>query len=168
MVGHDGKSAVPLPADVLTAKQIEEYVAAVVATSGKGLDLAARAIGMTGTAMKLLRNRDPGLQARVEAAVEEGAALYRDRLRATAKAMATGENPSERILVVELGAHVPDYEYLRRDRMRFSGRVEHSIVFDPGALELLTDVQKAALEDALVAMGGEIVDGEARELGPGD
>lgn len=150
----------------MTVEQIDEYVLAVA--SGAGLDLAARAVDMTGTRMRRLVRRDPVLLERVTAAVGEAKLLYADRLRASARQLATRADPVPRILEVELATHVEGYEHLRRDRMRVDGRFEHAIVLDPASLDLLTDAQKAALEEALVAMGGEIVDGTARELGPGE
>lgn len=165
-VGFDGHSPVPLPEDVLSGEEIEEYLSAVA--SGAGLDLAARSVGMTGTRMRRLARRDPVFQERVDAASAEATLLYADRLRASARQLATRPEPVPRILEVELATHVPGYEHLRRDRMKIDGRVEHSIVFDPSTLDLLTDAQKAALEDALIAMGGEVIDGEVRELGPGE
>jgi len=117
-VGRDGKSPVPLPEDVLTEAQVEEYLAAV--NAGAGMDLAARLVVVAGvplssTRMRRLLKRDPGLWARVEDAVANAALIHRDRLRAMAR---TRAETSDRLLEVELGTHVEEYAHLRRDRMK--------------------------------------------------
>lgn len=157
-VGHDGKTPVPLVEDVFSEEQIEEYLAAVA--QGVGPDLAARALGVTGTRMRALARRDPGFAARLGDAKAEGYALYQDRLRGTARTRATGEPGSDRILEVELATHVPGYEHLRRDRVKVDARLEHAIVLDPGALDAMPVEKLTQLRELLVDLGGEIIDGE--------
>ncbi len=168
-IGHDGHSPVPMPDEVFTAEQLDDYLESI--RRGVGADLSARAIGTTGTVMRRLRKRDPSFAARYEDAYDEGREHYRERLRAQARLRAlNADNPSDRILEVELATHVPGYEHLRRDRMKVDGRIEHgvTIALDPAALDALPLDKLLALRALLEEAGGGIIDGEARELTEGD
>lgn len=163
VLGCDGKTPVPLPAEVLSAEQIGTYFEAV--RKGTGLDVAARQIGMTGTRMRRLAKRDPEFQARLDEALVDARAEYRDELRAEARVRT---KVSDRILEVELGTHVPEYDHLRRDKVKIDARVEHAIVIPPEALDALDTEKLVLLRDLLAELGGDIIDGDARELGPGE
>lgn len=167
-VGRDGKSPVPLPEDVLAPEQIEAYLEAVAA--GEGLDLAARLVvvdgrPMTSTQMRRLLKRDPELWARVEEAVTNAQLVYRDWLRALARARA---ETSDRIMEVELGTHVPEYDHLRRDRVKIDHRIEHAIVIPPEKLDAAPKDLLDRLRDLVAELDGEIIDGDVRELNPGE
>lgn len=153
---------------MLTDAQIEGYLEAVAA--GAGLDLAARAVvvderPLTGTQIRRLLKRDQELWARVEETIEAAKLAYRDTLRAEAR---TRARSSDRLLEVELGTHVPEYDHLRRDRVKVDARIEHAIVIDPGRLDALPTEKLIALRDILAELGGDVIDGEGRELGPGE
>lgn len=164
MVGHDGKSPVPMADEVLTAEQREAYLASV--RSGAGLALSAAALGdpdLTATKLRALRRRDPVFRAEVEEARAEAHEVYLDRLRATARLRATGAEVSDRMLEVELATHDPAYQHLRRNRMTVDGSVRHVIGFDPEALDRLSEEQILALREIVVAMDGDVVDAEIIE-----
>lgn len=159
----------PFARDDLSRDRLDEFFRLL--RLGMELEVAARAdeVGSTGTQMGLYRKREPAFDAQVDEALEAGKTYYRDRLRATARTRATAlEGGSDRILEVELATHVPGYEHLRRDRVKVDGRIahEHAIVLDPGMLELLPTEKLLALRDILAEL--DTVDGEARELGPGE
>jgi hypothetical protein len=155
--------------EVFTDEQLDEYLESI--RRGVGADLAARAIGTTGTMMRRLRKRDPVFASRYQEAYDEGREHYRERLRAQARLRAlNADNPSDRILEVELATHVPGYEHLRRDRMKVDGRIEHGVILtlDPAALDALPLDKLVALRELLEEAGGGIIDGEARELTEGE
>lgn len=168
-VGPDGKTPVALPREVFTDDEIESYLGAV--ERGVGLDRAARGlvdergVPRTSTFVKRVLRRDEGLWERFEEALATGRIAYREKLRGLAEDRA---ETSDRILEVELATHVPEYDHLRRDRVKVDARVEHAIVFDPSGLDRLTTEELVALRDLLGKLDGEIVDADARELGPGE
>lgn len=137
---------------------------------GQMVSLAAVNIGSTGSLMRRYIDREPAFARAVEEAVADGKLAYEERLRGTARARATNlDNGSDRILEVELATHVKGYEHLRRDRMKLDGKIahEHAIVLDPSMIERLPLEQLVALREILARME-DTVDGEARELGPGE
>lgn len=163
MLGVDGHSPVKLAEELFTEEDLTAYLDAI--RMGTGIDLAARAIGSTGTVMRRLRKRDEAFRERFDEAYGEGQEHYRDRLKAQARRRALNAmNPSDRILEVELATHVPGYEHLRRDRLRHEGRIEHAITLDPALLDSLPIEELIALRDTLAKLGGEIIDGEAAEF----
>lgn len=170
LIGHDGHSEVPAAEDVLSEAERETYLDAL--RGHVGLDLAARTIGRTGTFMRRLRRRDAVWREQVEAAEEEGMAVYRDRLRATAALRATSDRDnggSDRLLEVELATHVGGYEHLRRNAIRIDQQTSGVILhLDPARLDELPREQLEALLVALEGLGGGIVDGAAREITAGD
>lgn len=164
-VGPNGRSPVPLVEDVLSEEERTAYLDHL--RNGIGPDLAARAIDTTGTRMRRFLHRDPEWAAQVDAARKDGLEHYRDRLQATARALALStDRPQPRILEVELATHVPGYEHLRRDRVKHEGHIEHGLVvrIDPGTLDELPVERLRELRATLAELGGEVVDGEAREL----
>lgn len=169
--GADGKKRVRFARDELTRDQLDEFFRLI--RTGAELDLAARSdgVGSTGTRMRRYMAREAAFRADVEEALAEGQETYRDRLRSTARTRATAlEGGSDRILEVELATHVPGYEHLRRDRMRVNGTIhhEHAIVIDPAVIETLPIEKVQALREVLAAIDANTVDGDARELGPGE
>jgi len=151
--GADGKTATPLPSDVHTAEEWETYFGAV--SQGIGPDLAARAIGSTGSRIHRLLARDPEYQRRYAEATAEADDHYRDRLRAAARLEALGQEgkpPNARILEVELATHVPGYEHLRRDRMKHEGRIEHALVLDPRVLDELPIEEAEQIREAIARL----------------
>lgn len=164
--GWDGIHPAPTAEEALGEERIVAYLDAVRA--GGGLDLAARAIEETGTSIRRLRRRDAGFRERVEEAERDAQRVYRDRLRASARQRATtpGEGFSARILEVELATHVPGYEHLRRDRVKVDASVETSFTL-PADLDAPLE-KLLALRALILELGGEVVDGEAVELPPGD
>jgi hypothetical protein len=156
--------------DDLSRDKLDEFFRLL--RTGAELELAARAdeVGSSGLRMRRYMEREPAFKVEVEAALAEGYALYRDRLRSTVRTRATAlEGGSDRLLEVELATHVPGYEHLRRDRVKVDGKIqhEHAIVLDPSVLELLPTDKLLALE-AILAELDDVVDGDARELGPGE
>jgi hypothetical protein len=166
-IGHDGRNAVPMPADVHTAEEWETYFDGV--SQGIGPDLAARAIGSTGSRIRTLIRRDPEFQAKLAQAAEDAAEHYRDRLRATARLEALGAEgrpPNPRILEVELATHGgADYSHLRRDRVKHEGRIEHALVLDASRLDELPVEELEEVRAALSKLAAhEIIDQPRREL----
>jgi hypothetical protein len=162
-IGHDGKSPVPLFEDNYTAEQWEEYLDR--RRTGHKPDLAARAIGLTGTQMANFLNREPWRALAVAEAVPEGERHYQERLQATARVLALNtDEPNSRILEVELATHVPGYEHLRRDRVKHEGRIEHGVTIDLGKLDALPIEKRRALLSALTDLGEEIVEGDVVEI----
>lgn len=162
---NPARSPVPLFADEHTEEDWEEYLNQ--RRIGVTPDIAARAIGLTGSKMRAFLHREPERQSAAEAAAEEGRQHYAERLRSTARVLALDtQNPNARVLEVELATHVPGYEHLRRDRVKHEGHVTHGVVIDldPGKLDELPREKLLGLLDALEALGGEIIDAEATEL----
>jgi len=157
----------PTALDLFTQEQLDEFLGLI--RDGIGRHVAARRIGATGTTMRRLANpsRDPEFAAAYEAAEEEGAAFYRDRLRAEARSRALGG--SDRMLEVELASHGdPElYGHLRRDRMRVNGTVQHehavTIALDPAVLDTWPPEKLEAFSAYLDELANT-VEGEAREL----
>lgn len=164
-IGRDGESPTPLPEDVHTAEEWETYFDSV--RQGIGRDLAARAIGSTGSRIRTLIRRDPAYQQRMTEALAEADEQYRDRLRATARmeALGTAERPpNARLLEVELATHGgPEYAHLRRDRVKHEGRIEHALVLDASKLHTLDEAELDAIEPVLAKLAAE----EQRALPPG-
>lgn len=169
--GADGRTPVRFARDELSRDKLDEFFRLL--RTGAELELAARAddVGSSGLRMRRYMDREPAFKAEVEAALAEGYSLYRDRLRSTVRTRATAlEGGSDRLLEVELATHVPGYEHLRRDRVKVSGAIlhEHAIVIDPAVIETLPIEKVQALREVLAAIDANTVDGEARELGPGE
>lgn len=166
-MGRDGESEVPFVEDVHSPKEMNAYLSAL--RDGAEEDIAARSIRSTATRMRRFTNRDPEWKALVEDAILRGKETYRDRLRGTIRARATAlTGGSDRLLEVELATHVPGYEHLRRDRVRHEGNVDVSFRFPVEAISDLTKEEALAVKRALAKMRGDVVDGDARELGPGE
>lgn len=165
-VGADGKTRVRFARDVFSQDDLDRFVSAL--SDGGELDIAARSVGSTATQMRWFMGREPAFAETVTTAMQEGHLAYRDRLRATARAKATRLDGPDRILEVELATHVPGYEHLRRDRVRHEGNVDVSFRFPVEAISDLTKEEALAVKRALAKMRGDVVDGDARELGPGE
>lgn len=168
-LGPDGRKPVEFARDRYEQPVLEAFLESI--RLGAEVSVAAHAIGSTGTEMRAFRRREPAFDRAVEEALAEGHVTYLDRLRATARQKATLlEGGSDRILEVELGTHVPGYEHLRRDRVKVNGTVqhEHAIVIDPAVIESLPLEKLEALREILAEIEANTVDGEARELGPGE
>lgn len=154
-----------MPADVFTAEEWDTYFDSV--RQGIGRDLAARAIGSTGSRIRTLIRRDPEYQQRMSEALAEADEHYRDRLRATVRMEALGSAdrpPNIRALEVELATHGgPEYAHLRRDRVKHEGRVEHALILDATKLDALDAEELAALEPVFEKLAAE----EQKALPPG-
>lgn len=162
-IGHDGKSPVPLFGEEHTDEQWQEYLDR--RRTGHKPDLAARAIGLTGTQMAHFLNREPWRAQAVAEAIPEGEHHYQERLQATARVLALNtEVPNPRVLEFELATHVPGYEHLRRDRVKHEGRIEHGVTIDLGKLDALPIEKRRALLSALTDLGDEVLEGEVAEI----
>ena len=135
--------------------------------------MAAQSINATGRLMRSLcrAERDPAFAARYEEALEDGKRFYPQRLEAESRARALAG--SDRMLEVELATHHPDYAHLRRDRFQVNGKIDHEHAFviklDPAILDQWPEEQlDAALATLDALASGGVVDGEFRELGPGE
>lgn len=161
VVGRDGVSPVKLFLEEHSEVELAKYLEAV--RDGMGLDLAARAIGLTATRMRRYTNRDPALRLQVAEAYAEGREHYSDQLRAAAHDLALDtSNPNPRILEVELATHGgPDYVHLRRDRIKHEGRVEHALVVDLSRLDELPIEKLREIEEALAPV---VIEQEPQEL----
>lgn len=165
-VGHDGKSRVRFARDDFDEDQMATLMRAL--GDGVALDVAARALGesVTGTQLRRYMQREPAFDAQVRETMAAGKLAYQDRLRMRSRGRATdAENPSDRMLEVELATHVPEYAHLRRDRLQVDGKVRHefAIAFDPASLDALPIEERRKLRDILAALDGDIVvDGKAR------
>lgn len=165
-----GDRPIPTAAETFTEAALAEFLD--LTAQGVGRDLAARAIGSTGSVMRSYcrAERDPDFAARYAEAKAAGNAFYADRLRAQARTLALStETVHPRILQIELATHVPEYAHLRRDRVQHehAGTVTHAIRFDPAVLDELPLDELEKVRDALAilaAQGGDVIDGEAREL----
>lgn len=165
-VGHDGHSPVPLPLDVHTQEQLDEFLESVA--QGIGPDIAALGIGSTSTKMRRLFARGPEWQAKLDAAVLQGREFYADRLKATARVIALRTEHDQvipRILEVELATHVEGYEHLRRDRIKHEGHITHGlqVYVDPALLDELP-LEKLQRARAALAELADVIDGEFTEL----
>lgn len=155
----------PLFADDHTDEDWQTYLAR--RAEGITPDLAARAIGLTGKAMKAYLHREPERAAQAAEAAASGQTHYQERLQATARVLALDtETPNPRILEVELATHVPGYEHLRRDRVKHEGHVTHGIVIDidPERLDALPVEKLQLLRDVLAELDGDVIDAEAAEI----
>lgn len=164
-VGPNGQSPVPLWADVHTEEEWAQYLEA--RRRGITPDLAAREIGLTGSAMRRFLKREPAREREVAEAAAEGEQHYAERLRATARVLALDTaNPNARVLEVELATHAPGYEHLRRDRIKHEGHITHGIVIDldPERLDALPMETLQRLREILAELDGEIIEGEATEI----
>jgi len=162
---NPAKCPVPLFGEEHSEEEWEEYLDQ--RRLGVTPDIAARAIGLTGSRMRAFLNREPERHSAAIEAAAEGDQHYAERLRGTARVLALDtQNPNARVLEVELATHVPGYEHLRRDRVKHEGHVTHGIVIElaPGKLDELPREKLAALLEGLEALGGEIIDAEATEL----
>lgn len=174
-VDADGKALAPLVEDVLPGEQREAFLAMLRTRVPPGV--AAREFGKTGSQIKSLRRRDPDFDRQFLEAWGEGENYYEERLSVEARLRAT-EGKSDRILEVELATHGgPKYAHLRRDRVKFEGRMEHAVVLDPSRLSDLSVEELRSFETILAKIvdgSGEIVEAEAievaevaGEIGPG-
>lgn len=164
-VGVNGNSPVPLFLEQHSEEEWRQYLDA--RRRGITPDLAAREIGLTGTAMRAFLAREPEKAQEAKDAAAEGEQHYQERLRATARVLALDTaNPNARVLEVELATHVPGYEHLRRDRVKHEGHVTHGIVIDlsPEALEALSVEEIDTILPVLRKLNGEVIDGEATEI----
>ena len=174
-VGPNGSSRVRFARDDFTGEQLAAFMRAL--EDGVALDVASRTLGesVTASRVRAYRRREPAFDALVAEAVADGKLAYQDRLRTRSRQIATDrENPSPRILEVELATHVPEYAHLRRDRLRVDGNVRHefAVAFDPAALAALPVERLRELQAILADLDGDIVvEGNARsarELAAGD
>ncbi len=163
---NPARSPVPLFADEHSEEEWETYLDQ--RRLGVTPDIAARAIGLTGSRMRAFLNREPERLRQAEEAEVDGDQHYAERLRGTARVVALNtENPNARILEVELATHVPGYEHLRRDRVRHEGHITHGLTLDLSALDELPLEERRELLGVLekyARLTGEVIDSEATEL----
>jgi hypothetical protein len=162
---NPARSPVPLFGEEHSEEQWQEYLDE--RRRGITPDLAARAIGLTGSRMRAFLHREPERARQAEEASAEGATHYQERLKATARVLALDtQNPNPRVLEVELATHVPGYEHLRRDRVKHEGHVTHGIVIDldPEKLDALPVERLQMLRDVLAELDGDVIDAEAAEI----
>jgi len=169
---------VPTARELFTEEQIEEFLR--LTREHIPRDLAAQQIGTTGSQMKSLARpeRDPEFAARYAGALKEGDDFYNALLEQKARKMALDEkNPDRRMLTIELATHHPDYAHLRRDRIRHEGHIAHQHALtielpegwqDTMPLDELEETEEdiRRLKARFGRRGGEVIDGEARELPP--
>lgn len=151
---------------MFSEEQLDTFLADIA--QGIGRAMAARRIGSTGSAMRALCNpeRDPEFAARYRDAEAEGRVFYEDRLKAEARTRALGG--SDRLLEVELATHAPEYEHLRRDRVRVNGTIEHEhalvLKLDAAVLDTWPREKLLAFREALAELDGGVIDANGREL----
>lgn len=166
---NPARSPTPVLADHF-GDETDEKWEAYLDERRKGItpDLAARAIGLTGSRMRAFLNREPERRAAADEAAAEGVQHYQERLRATSRVLALDtSNPNPRVLEVELATHVPEYAHLRRDRVRHEGHITHGLTLDLSALDELPLEERRellAVLERFAAVTGEVIDGEATEL----
>ncbi len=164
-VDATGKALPPIVEDLLPADQRDAFLDMLREKTPPGV--AAREFGLTGSQIRALRRRDPEFDQQFRDAWGEGENHYEERLHVEARLRAI-EGKSDRLLEVELATHAgPKYAHLRRDRVKFEGRMEHAVVLPPENLSLLTVDELQSFRQILAKIvegGGEIIEGEATEI----
>lgn len=159
----------PLVEDVHTPEQITTYLECLA--EGDSPDEAAKRIGSTGTRMNRFRKRDPEFDALVNHALAEADRNYPTQVKHRLRELAfQNDNLSvaARVVEVEAATHLPSHSHLRRDRVKVEQRIEHALVLTDEQLESLSEAQLEALLEIVAASGGgQIVEGEFRELTSG-